>query len=70
MKSNGHPFLTNIVEVVDRDASMGPKLLTYERAKCSGALDPKARISAIQLGGQGRYEHGEEAKKPCRRVTS
>ena len=23
MKSNGHPFLTNIVEVVDRDASTG-----------------------------------------------
>ena len=52
MKINGHPLPTNMVEVVDHDASTGPKLLTSERAKCSGAVDPRARVSASQLGGR------------------
>jgi len=55
--------------VVDHDANMGPKLLTSEWAKHSRAMDPKARVSANQLGGQGRYEQGEGSKKPHRRVT-
>ena len=70
MKIDGHPFPTNMVEVVDRDASTGPKLLTFERAKRSEAVDPNARVLASQLGGQGRYEQGEGSKKPRRRVTS
>ena len=28
MKIDGHPFSTNMVEVVDHDSNMGPKLLT------------------------------------------
>ena len=42
MKIDGHPFPTNMVEVIDHDAKTGPKLLTSERAKRSGAVDPKA----------------------------
>ena len=42
MKIDGHPFPTNMVEVIDHDAKTGPKLLTSERAKHSGAVDPKA----------------------------
>ena len=64
MKIDGHPFPTNMVQVVDHDASMGPKLLTSERAERSGAVDPKARVSASQLGGQGRYEQKEGFRKP------
>ena len=64
MKIDGHPFPTNMVEVVDRDASTGPKLLTFERAKRSKVVDPNARVLASQLGGHGRYEQGEGSKKP------
>jgi len=53
MKIDGHPFPTNMVEVVDRDASTGPKLLTFERAKRSKVVDPNARVLASQLGGAG-----------------
>ena len=70
MKIDGHPFPTNMVEVVDHDANTGPKLRTSEWAKHSGAMDPKARVSANRLGGQGRYEQGEGSKKPPRRVMS
>ena len=42
IKIDGHPFRANMVEVMDHDAKMGPKLLTSERAKHSGAVDPKA----------------------------
>ena len=30
MKIDGHPFPTNMVEVMDHDAKKGPKLLTSE----------------------------------------
>ena len=64
MKIDGHPFPTNMVEVMDHDAKMGPKLLTSEQAELSEAVDPKARVLASQLGGQGRNEHEEGSKKP------
>ena len=43
---------TNMVEVVDHDASTGPKLLTFKQAKRLGAVDPKVRVLASQLGGR------------------
>ena len=64
MKIDGHPFPTNMVEVMDHDAKMGPKLLTSEQAELSEAVDTKARVLASQLGGQGRNEHEEGSKKP------
>ena len=42
MKIDGHPFPTNMVEVMDHDAKMGPKLLTSEQAELSEVVDPKA----------------------------
>ena len=42
MKIDSHPFPTNMVEVMDHDAKKGPKLLSFERAKCLRAVDPKA----------------------------
>ena len=52
MKIDGLPFPTNMVEVVDHDVRTRPKLLTSERAKRLGAVDPKVRVSASQLGGR------------------
>ena len=70
IKIDDHPSPTNMVEVKDQDAKTRPKLSNSERAKHSGATDPKALVSASQLGGQGRYEQGEGSKKPRRCVTS
>ena len=51
MKIDGHPFPANIVELKEHDPDEGVKVLTSERAKRSGAVDPKAQASANQPGG-------------------
>ena len=53
MKIDGHPFPTNMVELKENDADERVKILTSDRAKRLGAVDPKAQASANQLGGQG-----------------
>ena len=54
MKINGHPFPANMVEVKDQDAEMGTKVQTFDRAKRSGAVDPRVHISADQFRGRSR----------------
>ena len=70
MKIDGHPFHTNMVDVKDLDTKTGPKVLTSEQAKHSGAVVPKAQVLANQLRGQGRYERGESSRRSSQRVRS
>ena len=51
MKIDRHPFPTNMVELKENDADEGVKILTSDRAKSLGVVDPKAQASANRLGG-------------------
>ena len=41
MKIDGHSFPSKIVEVKDQETKTGAKILTSDRAKRSGAIDPE-----------------------------
>ena len=58
MKVDGHPFLVNMVDVApvteEEERRLRTLLLTSDRAKKSGAVDPRVQISAAglkRLGG-------------------
>ena len=51
MKVDEHPITTNMVEVKDQETKMGAKILTSDQAKRSGAVDPRAQISANRSRG-------------------
>jgi hypothetical protein len=46
------------------------KILTSSLAKKSGAVDPKAQITADQVKWKGPQEEAERSSAPRRRVTS
>ena len=54
MKIDQHPFATNMVDV----------------ARKSGAVDPKAQITADEVKGKGQQGEAERSSAPHRRVTS
>jgi hypothetical protein len=52
MKIDGHPFPTNMVDVGGKGNALQTKVLTSQSAKESGAVDPKAQISAVEAKGK------------------
>ena len=51
MKIDGHPFPTNVVDVGGKKNALQTKVLTSQSAKESGAVDPKAQVSAYRNMG-------------------
>ena len=52
MKIDGHPFPTNMVDVGGKSIALQTKVLTSQSAKESGAVDPKAQITANEAKGK------------------
>ena len=46
MKIDGRPFPANMVDVGKKGNTLQTKMLTSQSAKDSGAVDPKAQITA------------------------
>ena len=52
MKLDGHPFPANMVDVGKKGNALQTKVLTSQSAKESGAVDPKAQITANEAKGK------------------
>ena len=52
MKIDGHPFSANMVDVGKKGNALQTKMLTSQSAKESGAVDPKAQITADEAKGK------------------
>ena len=52
MKIDGHPFPANMVDVRKKGNALQTKVLTSQSAKESGAVDPKAQITADEAKGK------------------
>ena len=52
MKIDGHPFPANMVGVGKKGNALQTKVLTLQSAKESGAVDPKAQITADEPKGE------------------
>ena len=52
MKIYGHPFPPNMVDVGKKGNALQIKMLTSQSAKESGAVDPKAQITANETKGK------------------
>ena len=52
MKLDGHPFPANMVDVGGTRNALQTKVLTSQSAKESGAVDPKAQITADEAKGK------------------
>ena len=52
MKIDGHPFLANMVDVGKKGNALQTKMLTSQSPKDSGAVDPKAQITADETKGK------------------
>ena len=70
MKIDGHPFATNMVDVARDEGSPQAKILMSSSAKRSGAVDPKAQITADEVKGKGPMKGVGRSSTPRRRVTS
>ena len=70
MKIDGHPFATNMVDVVRDEGFSQAKILMSSSAKKSGAVDPEAQIAADEVKGKGPMRDAERSSAPRRRVTS
>jgi len=70
MKTDGHPFATNMVDVARDEGSSQSKILTSSSAKKSRAVDPKAQIVANEVKGKGPMEDVGRSSASHRRVTS
>jgi len=70
MKIDQHPFPTNMVDIGGKKNALQTKLLMSQSAKESGAVDPKAQISADDVKGKKPQEQVECSAAPQRRVTS
>ena len=70
MKIDQHLFATNMVDVANDKSLPQAKILTSSSAKRSGAVDPKAQITADEVKGKGRQDDAEHSSVPRRRVTS
>jgi len=51
MKIDGHSFPANMVDVGKKGNTLQKKMLTLQSAKESGAIDPKAQITADEAKG-------------------
>ena len=69
MKIDGHPFLANMVDVGKKGNTLQTKMLTLQSAKDSGAVDPKAQITADEAKGK-EPQQKEESATPKKKVTS
>ena len=69
MKIDGHPFPANMVDVGKKGNALQTKMLTSQSAKESGAVDPKAQITADEAKGKGPQQK-EELVAPKKKVTS
>jgi hypothetical protein len=70
MKIDQHPFGTNMVDVARDKRPSQAKVLTSSSPKKSGAVDPKAQITADEVKGKGLQEEAEHPLAPHRHVTS
>ena len=52
MKIDGHPFPANMVDVGKKGNALQIKMLTSQSPKESGAVDPKAQITADEPKGK------------------
>jgi hypothetical protein len=52
MKIDGHPFPANMVDVGKKENTLQTKMLRSQSAKDSGAIDPKAQITADKAKGK------------------
>ena len=69
MKIDGHPFPTNMVDVGGNRNALQTKVLTSQSAKESGAVDPKAQITADEDKGKEPQEKAEESAASKKKVT-
>ena len=69
MKIDGHPFPTNMVDVGGKRNAFQTKVLTSQSAQESGAVDPKAQITADEAKGKEPQEK-EESVAPKKKATS
>ena len=69
MKIDGHLFPTNMVDVGGKRNALQTKVLMSQSAKESGAVDPKAQITANEVKGKEPQEK-EESVAPKKKVTS
>ena len=69
-KIGQHPFATNMVDVARDKSPSKAKVLISSSAKKSGAVDPKAQITADEVKWKGLQEEAERPSAPRRRVTS
>ena len=69
MKIDGHPFPTNMVDVGGKRNALQTKVLMSQSAKESGAVDPKAQITADEAEGKEMQEK-EESAAPKKKVMS
>ena len=70
MKIDGHPFPTNMVDVGGKRNALQTKVLTSQSAKESGAVDPKAQITADVAKGKEPQDKAEESAAPKKKVMS
>ena len=69
MKIDGHPFPANMVDVGKKWNALQTKMLPSQLAKDSGAVDPKAHITADETKGK-ELQRKEESAAPKKKVTS
>ena len=69
MKIDRHPFPANMVDVGKKGNALQTKMLTSQSAKESGAVDPKAQITADEAKGK-EPQQKEESAAPRKKVTS
>ena len=69
-KIDGHPFPTNMVDVGGKRNALQTKVLTSQSAKESGAVDPKAQITADVAKGKELQDKAEESVAPKKKVMS
>ena len=70
MKVDQHPFSANVVDMSKDKNPLQAKILRKQSAKESGAVDPKAHISANEVKGKKLQEEAECSTVPRRMVTS
>ena len=70
MKINQHLFSTNMVDINGKKNVLQTKVLTLQSAKESGAVDPKAQVSADVIKGKKALEEAECSAAPQKKVTS
>ena len=69
MKIDGHSFPTNMVDVGGKRNALKTKVLTSQSSNESGAVDPKAQITADEAKGKELQEKAEESAAPKKKVT-